>query len=84
MNVYIHSNVNNVSHVDINNSHANIDSLHGNIIELYKHVSELFISFIANLTFICLFGHHNPSISVTRVFYFLISPFWKWISNLKY
>lgn len=73
----VNSNENNVSHVDISNSNANINSLHGNIFELYKHIYELYISFIANLTFICLFGHRNPSISATRVFYFLISPFWK-------
>lgn len=84
MNVYIHSNENNVSNVDINNSHANTNSLHSNINKLYKHVSELFISFIANLTFICLFSHLNPPLSATHVFFFLISPFGELISNLQY
>lgn len=60
----------NVSHVEINNSHANINSLHGNINKLYQHASELFISFIANLTSICLFGHRNPPFSATHVFCF--------------
>lgn len=58
--VYMPSNETNVSHVEINNSLAKINSLHGNINKLYKHVSELSISFIASLTFICLFGHRNP------------------------